>query len=82
MVRELDLCPLSPYMDEEMFFGKDLSIDGGAIEKLGFEYLHKEIKEEDCWEMVNSYVELGIFPKGLLKEREGLCAQNIKRAKQ
>jgi len=63
---EVDLSPLSPYIDQELLYNKNLYIDGSAIEKTGFKYEHPELTEAGCREMVQDYIDLGIFPKGFL----------------
>jgi len=63
---KVDLSPLSPYIDQELLYNKNLYIDGSAIEATGFKYEHPELTQAGCREMVQEYVDLGIFPKGYL----------------
>lgn len=66
---KVDLSPLSPYIDQELLYNKNLNIDGTAIESTGFKYEHKELTEDACRAMVVEYEELGIFPKGYLEKK-------------
>jgi nucleoside-diphosphate-sugar epimerase len=63
---KVDLSPLSPYIDQELLYNKNLYVDGSKITETGFKYEYPEITEENCRKMVNEYVELGIFPKGFV----------------
>jgi nucleoside-diphosphate-sugar epimerase len=63
---KVDLSPLSPYIDQELLYNKNLHIDGTAIVETGFKYEHPELTEAGCREMVQDYIDLGIFPKGYL----------------
>ena len=62
----IDISPLSPYIDQELLYNKDLFIDGSAITATGFQYNHPKLTGDDCRAIVNHYIELGIFPKGYL----------------
>jgi len=55
--------PLSPYVDPELIKNNALSIDGTGIEKEGFKYQHPNLKKEHFEEIMNYYVEQGLFPK-------------------
>lgn len=55
--------PLSPYIDPELISNNHLSVDGSAIEKTGFKYDHEKMSKEDYLEIMNYYVDQGLFPK-------------------
>jgi len=55
--------PLSPYIDPELIKNTPLAIDGTAIESTGFKYDHPELKKEHFEEIMNYYVDQGLFPK-------------------
>jgi len=55
--------PLSPYVDPELIKNTPLAIDGTAIESTGFKYDYPELKKEHFEEIMNYYVEQGLFPK-------------------
>jgi len=55
--------PLSPYVDPELIKNTPLSIDGSAIESAGFKYDFPQLKKEHFEEIMNYYVEQGLFPK-------------------
>jgi len=58
--------PLTPYLDEELVKENAISVDGSAIEKLGFTYDHPAPNAELLKEVMNDYVQKGYFPKELL----------------
>jgi len=55
--------PLSPYVDPELIKNNALSIDGSAIESEGFKYEHPVLTKIHCEEIMNYFVEQGLFPK-------------------
>jgi hypothetical protein len=56
--------PLSPYMDREIYSGRMWCVDGSKIiREIGFEYKHIGIQKERMQEIIDSYRELGIWPK-------------------
>jgi nucleoside-diphosphate-sugar epimerase len=55
--------PLSPYVDPELIKNTPLSVDGSAIESTGFKYDYPELKKEHYEEIMNYFVEQGLFPK-------------------
>jgi len=63
---KVDLSPLSPYIDQELLYNKNLFIDGSKISDTGFKYQHPKLTLQEAKKMVDEYVELGIFPKGFL----------------
>lgn len=62
----VELSPLSPYIDQELLYNKNLYVDGSKITETGFKYEIPEITEKECRKMISEYIELGIFPKGFL----------------
>jgi len=63
---KVELSPLSPYIDQELLYNKNLFVDGSKITDSGFKYKHPKLTLEEARKMVDEYVELGIFPKGYL----------------
>jgi len=58
--------PLTPYLDEELIKENSISVDGNAIEKLGFVYDYPAPTANLLKEVVQDYVIKGYFPKELL----------------
>jgi len=58
--------PLTPYLDEELLRENSTSVEGSAIEKLGFKYDYPEPNAELLREVMNDFVKKGFFPKELL----------------
>lgn len=58
--------PLSPYLDQELLYNNSLCVDGSKIEKLGFSYSKPAPTVELLKEVVQEYIDLGVFPKGFL----------------
>ncbi|KAG4084173.1 NAD(P)-binding protein [Neocallimastix lanati (nom. inval.)] len=57
--------PLTPYLDKELLKDNALSVDGSKIEKeLGFTYNVPKVTLEKIREVIDDFVELGIWPKG------------------
>mmetsp|Transcript_34698 Transcript_34698/g.97837 ORF Transcript_34698/g.97837 Transcript_34698/m.97837 type:complete len:369 (+) Transcript_34698:107-1213(+) len=65
----VDLSPLSPYIDQELLYNKNLSVDGQKVTSTGFKYEHPKLTEDACRKMVQDYIDLGIFPKGFLVDK-------------
>jgi nucleoside-diphosphate-sugar epimerase len=59
----LGFSKLSPYLDEELLYDKDLCVDGSAIEKLGFHYEYPVINEQVVHDVIDEYVLAEWFPK-------------------
>jgi nucleoside-diphosphate-sugar epimerase len=57
--------PLTPYLDEELLYNNPYSIDGSKVTKLGFTYKYPQVTEASLREVINHFVSLGYFPKGL-----------------
>jgi hypothetical protein len=59
--------PLTPYLDQELLYNNSLSVDGSKIESvIDFKYSVPELNEEKIREVISSFVEIGIFPKGVI----------------
>jgi len=58
--------PLTPYLDEELIKENSISVDGTAIEKLGFVYDYPVPNAELLKQVMEDYVAKGVFPKELL----------------
>ena len=61
--------PLSPYLDQELLYNNNLHIEGSKIESLGFNYEYPNVKVEYLREIVDNYVELGVFPPSLSHDK-------------
>jgi nucleoside-diphosphate-sugar epimerase len=58
--------PLTPYLDEELVKDNSISIDGSAVEKLGFSYDYPQPNATLLREVLQDYIAKGYFPKQLL----------------
>jgi len=58
--------PLTPYLDEELIKENSTSIDGTAIEKIGFQYDYPAPNAALLKEVLEDYTAKGYFPKELL----------------
>lgn len=58
--------PLTPYLDQELLYNNSLSVDGSLIETLGFKYSVPTVTEDGLRSVINSFIEIGIFPKEFL----------------
>lgn len=57
--------PLTPYLDKELLKDNALSVDGTKIEReLGFTYNVPNVTLEKVREVIDDFVNLGIWPKG------------------
>jgi len=54
--------PLTPYIDPELLYNNSLSVDGSAIESIGFKYEHPEITEALIREQIDYFVKQNLFP--------------------
>lgn len=60
--------PLTPYLDQELLYNNSLSVNGGKIEGVcAFKYTVPEMTEAKLREVLAAFIEVGVFPKGLLK---------------
>jgi len=55
--------PLTPYLDPELLYNNPLSIDGSAIEAIGFNYEYPELTEALIREQAEYHIQQGLFPK-------------------
>jgi len=55
--------PLTPYIDQELLYNNALSIDGSAVESLGFTYQVPKMTEELLREQIKYYVDQRLFPQ-------------------
>lgn len=54
--------PLTPYIDQELLYNNSLSVDGTAVESLGFSYKYPKLTEELVREQIKYYVDQNLFP--------------------
>lgn len=59
--------PLSPYLNQELLYDRNLSMDGSKLQSTGFTYQVPEINKDCINEIIDDYVQMGIFPKSLIK---------------
>jgi len=57
--------PLTPYLDEELLYDNDLSVDGQAIVGTGFQYNHAQLTPELVRESINYHLANNAFPQGM-----------------
>ena len=55
--------PLTPYLDQELLYNTNLSIDGSAIEKIGFKYERPQLSEASLREQIAYFSDQGLYPK-------------------
>lgn len=58
--------PLTPYIDQELFYNNALSIDGSAIEASGFTYDHPKITEDAIRVSIQYFVDQNVYPRTVL----------------
>lgn len=58
--------PLSPFIDQELLYNNSLCVDGTHICSTGFAYTHPAPTIEDLRACVAQYVEMKLFPPGLV----------------
>jgi len=54
--------PLTPYLDQELLYNNNYSIDGSAVESIGFHYRYPTLTEEAVREQLDYYVNQNLFP--------------------
>lgn len=54
--------PLTPYLDQEVLYNNSLSVDGSAVEELGFKYDHPDVTEPLIREQIDYFVAQKLFP--------------------
>jgi len=57
---------LTPYLDEELLYKCNNHINGNAIESTGFRYNKQGLDANSLREVVQDFVQKGIFPTGLV----------------
>jgi len=55
--------PLTPYLDQELLYKNQLTIDGSAIEATGFAYRYPKVTAELIKEQIDYFVQQNLFPK-------------------
>jgi len=55
--------PLTPYIDQELLYNNSFSVDGSAVESLGFTYQHPLLTTDLLKEQIKYYVDQNLFPK-------------------
>eukprot|EP00999_Lentomonas_sp_LEN2_P002748 NODE_619_length_1323_cov_113.327759_g580_i0.p1 GENE.NODE_619_length_1323_cov_113.327759_g580_i0~~NODE_619_length_1323_cov_113.327759_g580_i0.p1 ORF type:complete len:400 (+),score=111.75 NODE_619_length_1323_cov_113.327759_g580_i0:109-1200(+) len=58
--------PLTPYLDKELLYNNSLSVNGSKIEKTGFTYDHPEVTLDSLKEILQSYIDMKLFPEGIM----------------
>jgi len=58
--------PLTPYLDQELLYNDNYSVDGTKITKLGFSYEFPQPTEEELRKVMTYFVDLKYFPQGVL----------------
>lgn len=59
--------PLTPYLDKELLYNNDTSVDGTAVEATGFTYRHPTVTQDALRAVVQGYIDRKLFPAGYLK---------------
>jgi len=54
--------PLTPYLDQEVLYNNSLSVDGSAIEAIGFKYDRPKVTQDLIEEQINYFVDQKLFP--------------------
>jgi len=54
--------PLTPYLDQEVLYNNSLSVDGAAVEELGFKYDHPDVTEALIREQIDYFIAQKLFP--------------------
>jgi len=60
---KIDYSPLSPFIFKENLSNNNMSIDGSAIEKTGFNYAYPTVTEDAIRAQIKYYIDEGWFPK-------------------
>ncbi|CAH1788497.1 unnamed protein product [Owenia fusiformis] len=59
--------PLNPYLDQELLYDKHIHMDGTKIESTGFCYDRPSLTIDSLKEILDDYVEMGLFPPSLAR---------------
>jgi len=54
--------PLTPYLDQEVLYNNSLSVDGTAIEEIGFKYDYPDVTEALIREQIEYFTAQKLFP--------------------
>lgn len=54
--------PLTPYLDQEVLYNNSLSVDGSAVEEIGFKYDFPEVNEQLIREQIDYFISQKLFP--------------------
>eukprot|EP00735_Rhodelphis_limneticus_P001470 TRINITY_DN12094_c0_g1::TRINITY_DN12094_c0_g1_i1::g.9686::m.9686 TRINITY_DN12094_c0_g1::TRINITY_DN12094_c0_g1_i1::g.9686 ORF type:complete len:371 (-),score=139.09,Epimerase/PF01370.16/6.6e-19,NAD_binding_10/PF13460.1/6.7e-08,3Beta_HSD/PF01073.14/6e-07,RmlD_sub_bind/PF04321.12/1.4e-06,NAD_binding_4/PF07993.7/2.6e+02,NAD_binding_4/PF07993.7/0.2,NAD_binding_4/PF07993.7/3.3e+03,Saccharop_dh/PF03435.13/0.035,Saccharop_dh/PF03435.13/1.2e+03,Polysacc_synt_2/PF02719.10/0.045,Polysacc_synt_2/PF02719.10/ len=55
--------PISTYLDKELLYNNHLSLHSKKLEATGFQYEHPQVNEELLREVLDTFVEMRLFPK-------------------
>jgi nucleoside-diphosphate-sugar epimerase len=58
--------PLTPYLDEELLYKCDLTINGSAIESTGFNYQRPNLTADSIRQVIHDFEQKAVFPHGLI----------------
>lgn len=58
--------PLTPYLDEELLYNNQLSVDGSKITSTGFAYKHSGPTEAELREVIKYFSTLNFFPQNFV----------------
>ncbi|XP_076672863.1 3 beta-hydroxysteroid dehydrogenase/Delta 5--_4-isomerase [Andrena cerasifolii] len=58
--------PLSPYIDQELLYNKNLHLLPGKLLSTGFTYLYPKLTKDTLKEVLDDYVSMKIFPHSLV----------------
>jgi hypothetical protein len=54
-------------LDQELLYNNSLSVDGSKVESaVGYKYKVPQVTEDKLREVVNEFITIGVFPKGIL----------------
>lgn len=60
--------PLTPFIDQELLYNKHLYMDGSKMEQIGFSYTFPQLRLASLRQILDDYLQLGLFPKCLLSD--------------
>ena len=59
--------PLTPYLDQELLYNNNLSVNGTKIEQTGFSYDRPRITKELLLEVINNFISIRLFPSNIIQ---------------
>jgi nucleoside-diphosphate-sugar epimerase len=65
----VQMTPLSPYLDKELLYNNPLNVDGTKFTELGFQYSCPVVSKELLLDSVSYWVKMGKFPDVFKQER-------------